>query len=342
MEPFAKTAALVALGLEQGAYPSACLSVGVGSRVLCRRVFGDATPHTLYDMASVSKILGATMIALRWLEEGKLRLYDRVGAFLDAPADKADITVLQLMTHTSGIPDHFLLQEECAAPEEAVQAILRHPLAQAPGGAPIYSCMGYILLGKLLEIIGGEPLDKLARAWVFEPLGMTRTTYHPTGDVAPTEWDPETQALLRGVVHDENARFLGGISANAGIFSDLTDMTRFAQMLACGGRLPDGTAYLSPATLRAALVNRTPGPNREFRGLGFNLAGSPANFLGDLMSPRAYGHTGFTGTSFAVDPETGLFVVLLTNRVCPTRDNLRLIRLRSLIHNAAAAEASLL
>ena len=342
MEPFAKTAALVALGLEQGAYPSACLSVGVGSRVLCRRVFGDATLHTLYDMASVSKILGATMIALRWLEEGKLRLYDRVGAFLDAPADKADITVLQLMTHTSGIPDHFLLQEECAAPEEAVQAILRHPLAQAPGGAPIYSCMGYILLGKLLEIIGGEPLDKLARAWVFEPLGMARTTYHPTGDVAPTEWDPETQALLRGVVHDENARFLGGISANAGIFSDLTDMTRFAQMLACGGRLPDGSAYLSPATLRAALVNRTLGPDREFRGLGFNLAGSPANFLGDLMSPRAYGHTGFTGTSFAVDPETGLFVVLLTNRVCPTRDNLRLIRLRSLIHNAAAAEASLL
>lgn len=342
MEPFARTSALVAQGLEQGAYPSACLSVGIGPRVVCQRTFGDATPHTLYDMASVSKILGATMIALRWLEEGKLRLYDRVGAFLDAPADKADITILHLMTHTSGIPDHFLLQEECAAPEEAAQAILRHPLAQAPGGTPIYSCMGYILLGKLLEIIGGEPLDKLAQAWVFDPLGMTRTTYHPTGDVAPTEWDPETQALLRGVVHDENARFLGGISANAGIFSDLTDMTRFAQMLACGGRLPDGSAYLSPATLRAALVNRTPGSDREFRGLGFNLAGSPANFLGDLMSPRAYGHTGFTGTSFAVDPETGLFVVLLTNRVCPTRDNLRLIRLRSLIHNTAAAEASLL
>ena len=108
MEPFAKTAALVQQGLEQGAYPSACLSVGIGPRVLCRRTFGHVTGHTLYDMASVSKILGATMIALRWLEEGKLRLYDRVGAFLDAPADKADITILQLMTHTSGIPDHFL------------------------------------------------------------------------------------------------------------------------------------------------------------------------------------------------------------------------------------------
>lgn len=132
MEPFAKTAALVQQGLEQGAYPSACLSVGIGPRVLCRRTFGHVTGHTLYDMASVSKILGATMIALRWLEEGKLRLYDRVGAFLDAPADKADITILQLMTHTSGIPDHFLLQEECGSPEEVTQAILRHPLVQRP------------------------------------------------------------------------------------------------------------------------------------------------------------------------------------------------------------------
>lgn len=92
-------------------------------------------------------------------------------------------------------------------------------------------------------------------------------------------------------------------------------------MLALGGKLPDGTQFLSPATLRAALVNRTPGAGHEFRGLGFNLAGSPSNFLGDLMSPRAYGHTGFTGTSIAVDPDTGLFVVLLTNRVCPTGKN---------------------
>ena len=239
------------------------------------------------------------------------------------------------MTHTSGIPDHFLLQEECGSPEEVTQAILRHPLVQRPGGMPIYSCMGYILLGKILERIGGEPLDRLAQSWVFDPLDLKHTTYRPTGDVAPTEWDAETKALLCGVVHDENARFQHGISANAGIFSDLEDMTRFTQMLACGGKLPDGRAYLSPATMRAALLNRTPGPDHEFRGLGFHLAGSPANFLGDLMSPRAYGHTGFTGTSFAVDPETGLFVVLLTNRVCPTRENPRLIRLRSLIHNVA-------
>ena len=218
--------------------------------------------------------------------------------------------------------------------------VLSHPLAQAPGGDPIYSCMGYILLGKILEQVGGAPLDQLAQAEVFTPLDMKHTGYRPAGDIAPTERNPVTGQLLQGIVHDENARFLDGISANAGLFSDLTDMITFTKMLACNGVSDRGTAYLSPAMLRAALINRTPNSAGEFRGLGFNLAGSPRNFLGDLMGPRTYGHTGFTGTSIALDPDTGLWVVLLTNRVCPTRENTTLVRMRSLIHNAAAAEAS--
>jgi CubicO group peptidase (beta-lactamase class C family) len=117
-------------------------------------------------------------------------------------------------------------------------------------------------------------------------------------------------------------------------------MIRFTQMLSLGGKLPGEAPYLSPALLNAALVNRTPNSKGEFRGLGFNLARSPRNFLGDLMSERAYGHTGFTGTSIALDPVTGLWVVLLTNRVCPTRENTKMVRIRSLVHNAAAAEAS--
>ena len=180
----------------------------------------------------------------------------------------------------------------------------------------------------------------MAQKYVFDPLGLNHTTYRPTGDIAPTELDPATGRLLQGTVHDENARFLGGISANAGLFSDLKDMAAFTKMLARGGIAEDGSAYLSPAMLDAALINRTPGSTGEFRGLGFNLAGSPGIFLGDLMGPRAYGHTGFTGTSIAVDPDTELWVVLLTNRVCPTRNNRQLVRMRSLIHNAAATESS--
>ena len=336
MEAFAQVHHLIQHGLEQGAYPSAALAVGIGSRVYLKKTYGDCDDTTLFDMASVSKILGPTMIAFRFLEEGLLRLYDTVEVFFpDAPEDKKSISILQLMTHTSGIADHFFLWDYTDDPADAAKVILNHPLTQAPGSDPVYSCMGYILLGKILEKIGGMPLDRLAQKYVFDPLGMSHTTYHPCGNCAPTELDPETGKLLQGMVHDENARFLKGISANAGVFSDLNDMIRFAAMLSLGG---DG--YLSPATLECALRNRTPSSKGEFRGLGFNLAGSPKSFLGDLMSPLAYGHTGFTGTSIAIDPATGLWVVLLTNRVCPTRNNTKLIRLRSLVHNAAAAEAS--
>jgi len=340
MEAFEQVHRLIQKGLEQGAYPCAALAVGIGPKLYLKRTYGNCTENTLFDMASVTKILSPTMIAFRFLEDGLLRLYDCVADFFpDAPADKRDITILQLMTHTSGIPDHFFLSDYTSDPGDAAKVVLNHPLAQAPGGDPIYTCMGYILLGKILEQIGGRPLDELAEAYVFGPLGMHHTGYHPSGDVAPTERDPETGNLLQGVVHDENSRFLSGISANAGVFSDLNDMIRFTQMLALDGKLPGEARYLSPATLKAARINRTPNSRGEFRGLGFNLAHSPKNFLGDLMSPRAYGHTGFTGTSIALDPDTGLWMVLLTNRVCPTRENIKMIRMRSLAHNAAAAEA---
>lgn len=341
MEAFEQVHQLIQQGLEQGAYPAAAVAVGIGDQTFLKRTYGSCRDTTLFDMASVSKILSATMIAFRFLEDGLLRLYDTVGYFFpDAPADKKNITILQLMTHTGGFTPHFYLSEYASDPADAVRAILDYPLAQAPGSDPSYSCMGYILLGRILEQIGGMPLDQLAEKYVFAPLGMAHTTYRPTGDIAPTEADPATGKPLCGIVHDENARFLNGISANAGVFSDLNDMIVFTKMLACGGRREDGSFYLSPAMLERAVTNHTPNSKGEFRGLGFNLARSPKNFLGDLMSCRTFGHTGFTGTSIAVDPETGLWVVLITNRVCPTRANTTLVRLRSLVHNAAAAEAS--
>lgn len=341
MEAFEQVHRLISQGLEHGAYPSAALAVGIGPVVYLKKNYGSCTEKTIFDMASVSKIISPTMIAFQFVEKGLLRLYDCVGDYFpDAPADKRDITILQLMTHTGGIAAHFLLSDLTDDPGDAAKAILNHPLAYKPGGDPVYSCMGYILLGKILEQIGGAPLDRLAEKYVFDPLDMCHTGYHPRGDIAPTEMDPATGKLLQGVVHDENARFLGGVSANAGVFSNLDDMITFTKMLACGGKRDDGARYLSPAMLRAALINRTPLSAGEFRGLGFNLAGSPRNFLGDLMGPRTFGHTGFTGTSIAVDPDTGLWVVLLTNRVCPTRANTQLVRMRSLVHNAAAAEAS--
>jgi len=341
MEAFEQVHRLIQEGLEQGAYPSAALAVGIGERVYLKRAYGNCTENTLFDMASLSKIISATMIAFRFLEDGRLRLQDTVGCFFpDAPEDKKDITVLQLMTHTGGFTPKFYLFEYVDDPADAAKAILQYPLERAPGTAPDYSCMGYILLGKILEKIGGAPLDALAQTYVFDPLGMTHTGYRPSGDIAPTERDPQSGELFCGIVHDKNGRFLRGISGNAGVFSDLNDMIRFVQMLSADGKLPDGSRYLSADTLQAARINRTPESKGEFRGLGFNLAGSPDIFLGDRMGHHAYGHTGFTGTSIALDPDTGLWVVLLTNRVCPTRENTQLIGLRPRIHNAAADEAA--
>ena len=335
-----KLDSMLVRGLEQGCYPGAVAACGcrgqVGAISWVGKISqdGPATDrHTCYDMASLTKILGPTMIALRAIEDGDLTLYDTLDMHLGSvPDDKRNITIKQLMSHSAGFEPAFWLSEEAFSPDAALSALLAHPLAYAPGEDVRYSCMGYITLGKLLEKLYGQPLHRLAEEKVFRPLGMTRTGYLPEGNnIAATEVDPATGKAWQGVVHDENARFLGGVSANAGIFSCIDDMIRFAQMLANGGE-----NYLTPAMLQKAV--RCHAENSEIRrGLGFHLAGTPYNFMGDLFPECSFGHTGFTGTSLAVDPTTGFYLILLSNRVHPSRDNLKLMRFRRTLHNAMYA-----
>lgn len=341
---------LVERAVAEGAAPCAAIAVGVRDRVLARAVYGSARvvggavpagEDTRYDMASLTKLLSPTMIALKLLEEGRLTLHDTLGDWFgeeEVPPKRRGLTVFQLMTHTGGFLPHISLEDACpAGPESALTAILISPPACLPGTQVHYSCLGYIVLGKLLERVGGAPLDELARRYVFEPLDMVHTGYCPTGgNFAATELAGDGRCLS-GVVHDENARFLGGVSGNAGVFSDLDDMIRFASMLACGGAHRGGP-YLSPAVLRAAGRNYTPGMG-EHRGLGFHLPG-PGSFHGDLFPPESIGHTGFTGTSLILDPVSGLYVVLLSNRVHPTRENTKFLRVRRTVHNAVMAELS--
>ncbi|MDO4741295.1 MAG: serine hydrolase domain-containing protein, partial [Eubacteriales bacterium] len=290
--------------------------------------------QTRYDMASLTKILSPTMLALRALEQGELTLYDTVGMYFpEAPEDKRGITIRQLMTHSAGFTPSYYLSEEADEPERALAALLAHPLEYAPGTDVRYSCMGYILLGKLLEKLCGQSLDVLAEERVFAPLGMRHTGYCPQGEnIAATEVCPQTGRAWQGVVHDENARFLRGVSANAGVFSCIDDMITFASMLARGGE-----GFLSPAVLEKAVQCHARTDDVR-RGLGFHLAGTPLNFMGDLFPESSFGHTGFTGTSLAVDPETGFYLILLSNRVHPTRENNRLMRFRRVLHNAAYAQ----
>ncbi len=334
--------ALLEEGLREGCYPGAVAACGNAEQVFAISCTGkisengpDVNVATRYDMASLSKIIGPTMLALRAIEDGNLTLWDRLDRFFpDCPEEKKAITIRHLMTHTAGFAPAFWLSEEAASPEDALRVLLEHPLDTPVGAEVHYSCMGYITLGKILETVYGKPLDVLARERVFEPLGMKNTCYCPENreNIAATEVDKETGIAWQGIVHDENARFLRGVSANAGVFSDIGDMIRLAQMLA---RVGDG--YLSGATVKKAIAFQA-GDETVRRGLGFHLAGTPENYMGDLMPETSFGHTGFTGTSLAIDPQTGFFVIMLANRVHPTRENLKLFRFRRRMHNMLYAK----
>lgn len=339
---------VVGRALEAGAFTSACLLVGRGERVLYRRAYGrlsiddDAPPtneHTRYDLASITKPLVVGMLTLRAMEAGRLCLWDRLGTFLDAPEDKRDITIAQILTHTAGFPTGLHLWELSHSPESAVERILNAPLASPPGARVRYCCVGFILLGQLLECLYGTDLRELAFREVFRPLRMRDTGFLPQdGNIAATEMQDDGRCL-QGVVHDENARFLGGVAGNAGVFGNMDDLALFLQMLCQRGALPDGTRYLAPATVELAMRNHTPGM-AQGRGLSFYLPAYDNGYTGDLFPPQTVGHTGFTGSSFALDPTSGLYVIFLTNRICPSRDSLDIYRVRRLLHNAVYAAAS--
>lgn len=297
---------------------------------------------TLFDMASCSKIMSATMLALRFIEEGKITLFDSISRFFDVPEDKKDIEIRHLLTHTSGIKQHFLLENDGRSPEQAVEIILSQELAYPTGTKVAYSCMGFILLGKILEKVGGAPLDVLAEEFVFKPLGMSNTCYNPLEkgytDIAATEYVESVGGYKQGLVHDENALFLRGVSANAGVFSTLDDVTVFAQMLANKGEIKGKEAFLAPSTMKAAIYDYTRG-KEEGRGLGFVIREvDTLSAMGDLYPDGSYGHNGFTGTSIYVHGDTGLYIVLLTNRVHFTRASQGLYRFRRMLFNLCVSE----
>lgn len=310
--------ALLDEGVSTGVFPGYAAAVGKGDDLWFssfggnRCLFPDQKPMTedaLFDMASLSKLMGTTMAALKLIEQGKLSLQNTLGEFFADCYGKESITVHHLMTHTSGIKAHFPLWLRGITLADVTEEILREPLAIPTGKDVIYTCMGYILLGKILEQIEGEPLDAIVRRLVFAPLGMDNACYCPSTKKLCVSTEGETN----GIVHDENAAFLQGISGNAGIFCDLADGIRFASMLSRRGE-----GYLKEATFDLATRNYTPGMD-ENRGLGFQHI------------TFGYGHTGFTGTSMYVNKD-GVYALLFTNRVHPTRANGLLPAFRKRFH----------
>lgn len=323
--------------LEEDYFPCAAVEIGdkrgsVWRIAKGRRQIAPAplpvNEQTLFDMASVSKVFSVTMIALSLIEEGLLSPTDSLGLFWEGlPESSARMTVHQLLTHTSGLPGGKSI---VGFPrDDLARAILSLPPAYPAGTRVQYACLGFLVLGELLERLTGKRLDALARERVFTPLGMERTGYAPEGEnIAATSLTPPE----RGVVNDYNARYLGRPVGNAGVFSDLKDCGTFCRMLLNGG-----APLLSSATLQAANQDYTPFCG-EARGWGFYRFRRRENPVCEVCSPLAFGHSGWTGTSIMADPELGLYLVMLTNRTCTTRqDGAAIWRARRLIHNAAVA-----
>ncbi|MEO5903931.1 MAG: serine hydrolase, partial [Gemmatimonadaceae bacterium] len=270
--------------------------------------------HTIYDIASLSKVVGTTTAIMVLYDEKKIDLDAPIFRYIPAFSGglKDQVTVRDLLTHRSGLPAGRDLWRKAHSPQEARDMVVSTPLEYAPNGGYIYSDLGADVLGMIVEAVSGQRLDIFLNRRVFGPLGMNDTEYRPADSlryrIAPTEVHPPRGYPLQGEVHDENAYALGGIAGHAGLFSTAADLSVFAQMMLNGGTY-DGTQILSDSTV-ALFTRRTAG----HRALGWDTADGDYG-SGRYLTERAYGHTGYTGTSIWIDPDREMFVVLLTNRV---------------------------
>lgn len=337
---------------ERGAFPGGVLAVGHRGALIHLHPFGqltyeaDAPPvtaDTLYDLASLTKVVATTTMAMILVDEGKLDLDQPVRELLpgfQGPGKEA-VTMRHLLTHSSGLAALAPLYKEIEGRPAYLERIQAMDLVYPTGSRSLYSDLGIILLGEILEKTAGQPLDTFVEERVFAPLGMRATQFRPPAElrprIAPTEEDPWRGRLVHGEVHDENAFAMGGVAPHAGLFGTAGDLARFAQMLLNGGTL-DGHRIVSRETVD--LFTRRAGIPGSDRALGWDTKSAEGSSAGTLFSPDSFGHTGFTGTSMWMDPERQLFVILLTNRVHPTRENNLIREVRPAVADAVVRALS--
>ncbi len=344
--------------VEDGAFPGGVLFVGSRGRLVYHTAVGrygvdDPRPvsdTTVYDLASLTKVVGLTTAAMLLAQDGRLDLDRPVSEYVPrfAQHGKRAVTVRQLLTHSSGLPAWRPFYELTATPAEAIDSILAAGLEAAPGQRYVYSDLGAITLTEVIKAITGQPFERFLEDRVFAPLALTRTRFLPPVSwatfVAPTERDPWRGRMLRGEVHDENAARLGGVSGHAGLFSTGPDLIRFAFWLldAYHDRLPANAPLRLRSDVVREFVTRQPGPDGSTRALGWDTPSATGSSAGSKMARTSFGHTGFTGTSIWIDPEQETVIILLTNRVHPTRDNRAILEVRGRVADLVvdALEAS--
>ncbi len=337
--------------VKAGAAPGAVVAVSVrGARFFHHAGqigFDDAgaiDERTVYDLASLTKVIALTTVTMMAVDEGRIGLDDPVSKYLPdyGVPGKDLVTVRHLLTHSSGLPAHRPLWRDAPDRDGAIPLVLATPLDTVPGARMMYSDLGAITLTQIVQQVYGQRIDRLFHERIARPLKLSSTRFLPPGSwlgrVAPTERDPWRGRLVRGEVHDENAAFLGGVSGHAGLFGCARDLVTFGEwLLRQRDSLPTrpGEPRISPAVVREFTRRQEVVPGSS-RALGWDTP-SPGSSAGSRLPPESFGHTGFTGTSIWIDPGRSLVVVLLSNRVNPTRDNPRLGPLRILVADRAAA-----
>jgi uncharacterized protein YbbC (DUF1343 family)/CubicO group peptidase (beta-lactamase class C family) len=340
---------IIQTAISDGNIPGAVLVVGHDGKIVYRKAYGSRaleprrelmTLDTVFDVASLTKVVATTTAVMQLFEQGKVRMNDPVAKYLPefAQNGKDDITVRQLLTHYSGLAPDIDLNPPWEGKETAFRLAFAETPQSAPGSQFTYSDTNFITLGALVEKVSGETLDQYCTRHIFVPLKMTRTRFVPPAawraKIAPTEYD-ENEHMLRGVVHDPRARRMGGVAGHAGLFSTADDLAKFAQALLSGG---DG--ILTSAAVAKMTSPEQPPSAPVLRGFGWDIDSPFSSNRGDLLPVGSYGHTGFTGTSIWIDPTTQTYIILLTNAVHP-RGKGNAISLRSKVATEVAAALNL-
>jgi uncharacterized protein YbbC (DUF1343 family)/CubicO group peptidase (beta-lactamase class C family) len=340
--------------IAQQQIPGAVLIVGHDGRVAYRKAYGDRaleprreamTLDTIFDCASLTKVVATTTAIMQLWEQGKFRMNDPVAKYLPefAQNGKQDITIRQLLVHYSGLAPDLDLTKPWEGKDTAERMAFEEAPEWAPGSQFVYSDINFVVMGALVERLSGQSLDQYTAQHIFAPLGMKETRFLPPPSweprIAPTEED-ENHRLLRGVVHDPTARRMGGIAGHAGIFSTADDLAIFAQALLDGGR-----SILTSATVAKMTAPQQPVNGTVLRGFGWDIDSPWSSNRGELFPIGSYGHTGFTGTSLWIDPTTKTYIVLLTNAVHmkmgPPKERGSAASLRTKIATAVAAALAL-
>ena len=320
--------AAIEKAIADGQIPGAVMLAGQGARILHYKAYGyralepkreKMTLGTIFDAASVTKIVATTSSVMKLVEQGKVRLADKVTVYLPGfQGGQSDVTVRHLLTHYSGLRPDLDLKPEWSGYETGVEkALVDVPVAE-PGARMIYSDIGFILLGEIVRVASGQPLNEYAAANIFKPLGMEHSRFLPPAAwkplIAPTE--RTGGKILRGIVHDPTTRYMGGVAGHAGLFTTARDLSRWARMMLNGGAL-GGVRVLSPATVKKFTEPNSPPHETALRGLGFDIDSPFSSNRGELYPIGSFGHTGFTGTSIWMDPVSKSYVILLANSVHP-------------------------